>query len=379
MSCIIKNFANEMLPADVKKMIRQNSRRPDVKRLVIMPDVHLSHNVCVGTVTATSHLLYPNAIGSDIGCGMTAVKIGCSPGLLTAEAEKILRLLSSAVPTIKHRSICSAPKISKELLLEKLSNPKLNAALKKTARFSLSTLGRGNHFIEFQKDQEGHSWLMIHSGSRTAGQQISEFHRKKNNAGNKAVYHLASESASGLDWLNDMSWAIKFARLNRKQLVEMIDQNVLKFLGTTVDYDSLIDCCHDHILRETHNNEQLWVHRKGANRLYKGETTIIAGSMGTKSYHVTGRNSELSLHSCSHGAGRQKSRFEARKSMCPRLLLKEMHGVAFDNTNLNRLYDDAPSAYKKIENVLKAQKKVIKKVRTLTPLISFKGTFGLSR
>ena len=40
-----------------------------------MPDVHLSEEVCTGTVIATKRLLYPHAVGNDIGCGMAAVRL----------------------------------------------------------------------------------------------------------------------------------------------------------------------------------------------------------------------------------------------------------------------------------------------------------------
>jgi tRNA-splicing ligase RtcB len=44
-----------------------------VRRIAVMPDVHLSADVCVGTVVATDHTLYPAAVGGDIGCGVAAI------------------------------------------------------------------------------------------------------------------------------------------------------------------------------------------------------------------------------------------------------------------------------------------------------------------
>ncbi len=371
--CIIKNLASETLSNEIQKIIKQNSLLADVKMVLIMPDVHLSQNVCVGSVLATTQLIYPNAIGADIGCGMTSVKIKGSLEKLTTKAEDILRLLQKHIPIIKHRSISDSPEITNELLSHKLSSPILNKKLKKDVRITLGTLGKGNHFIEFQKDNLGNCWLMVHTGSRTAGKRISDYHKKKNNVITSRNYHLDSASVSGLNWVNDMDWAIKFAKLNRRILVDSINQKVLRTVGMHVMYDSLIDCSHDHIIRETHNNEDLWVHRKGVHRLQKDKPVIIAGSMGTNSYHVIGKNSEDILNSCSHGSGRTKSRTKAKRSTNSENLLKEMKGITFDKTKISRLYDEAPSAYKDIEKVMKAQKKFLKKVRTLTPIISFKG------
>src|SRR5215469_17062926 len=60
---------------DVSEAIERLRRAPDVQQIAVMPDVHLSANVCVGIAVATSHLIYPQAVGGDIGCGMLAVAL----------------------------------------------------------------------------------------------------------------------------------------------------------------------------------------------------------------------------------------------------------------------------------------------------------------
>ncbi len=37
---------------------------------------------------------------------------------------------------------------------------------------SLGTMGRGNHFLEFQRSRTGAVWLMLHSGSRGIASRI---------------------------------------------------------------------------------------------------------------------------------------------------------------------------------------------------------------
>jgi hypothetical protein len=58
---------------DVSEAIERLRRAPDVQQIAVMPDVHLAADVCVGVIVAASHLIYPQAVGGDIGCGMLAV------------------------------------------------------------------------------------------------------------------------------------------------------------------------------------------------------------------------------------------------------------------------------------------------------------------
>ena len=44
---------------------------------------------------------------------------------------------------------------------------------------SLGTLGGGNHYIEFNKDENENCYLSIHSGSRYMGQAICNYHQDK--------------------------------------------------------------------------------------------------------------------------------------------------------------------------------------------------------
>jgi len=58
---------------DVSEAIERLRRAPDVQQIAVMPDVHLASDVCIGIAVATSNLIYPQAVGGDIGCGMLAV------------------------------------------------------------------------------------------------------------------------------------------------------------------------------------------------------------------------------------------------------------------------------------------------------------------
>ena len=71
----VRTWLAAPLGQEVSGAIERLRRSPDVQQIAVMPDVHLSADVCIGVVVATSHLIYPQAVGGDIGCGMLAVAL----------------------------------------------------------------------------------------------------------------------------------------------------------------------------------------------------------------------------------------------------------------------------------------------------------------
>ncbi len=59
----IKTWLIEPLTPEVRAALERLARCPDVKHVAVMPDVQLAHDVCIGTVLATTRLLYPGAGG----------------------------------------------------------------------------------------------------------------------------------------------------------------------------------------------------------------------------------------------------------------------------------------------------------------------------
>src|SRR5688500_4843694 len=92
---------------------------------------------------------------------------------------------------------------------------------------------------------------------------------------------------------------------------------------------------------QTCGPDDLWVHRKGAQSAGLGEPGLIPGSMGTASFHVTGKGCPASLASSSHGAGRTMSRSEARRRITRRQFESDTAGVWFDHRLLDRLREKA--------------------------------------
>lgn len=56
-----------------------------------------------------------------------------------------------------------------------------------------------------------------------------------------------------------------------------------------------------------------------------------------------------------------------------RELRRQMGGVWYDSRLTGRLLDEAPSAYKDIRAVLRAQKELVMVMRTLRPVLNYKG------
>jgi tRNA-splicing ligase RtcB len=113
---------------------------------------------------------------------------------------------------------------------------------------------------------------------------------------------------------------------------------------------------------------------KGAMSAAEGQWGALPGSMGAVSFHVMGRGCENALCSSAHGAGRLQSRTEARRSVTAAALRRQMAGVWYDYRNAETLRDEAPSAYKDIRAVSRAQRELAKVVRVLTPILNYKGS-----
>jgi tRNA-splicing ligase RtcB len=357
---------------DVAKSIERLRKTDDVRRVAVMPDVHLSHDVCIGVAVATTHLLYPRAVGSDIGCGMAAVALDADASLLDNEraAARVLQQLYALVPANKHRNAAELPS---SLNPHSISCPRLAKLAVRDGRLQLGTLGRGNHFLEFQRDATGRLWAMVHSGSRGMGQAISDHHLRNALPTASGLLALDSGMESGLAYLNDLAWAARYACENRLAMLRAVDQILVEEFAIRTSWDGLIQSDHNHLRQERHDDTVLWLHRKGAQRAGEGEPGIVPGSMGASSFHVVGRGCDLALMSCSHGAGRQLRRTEARKLFGRREFERQVGSLWFDHRRIDQLRDEAPAAYKDIRRVMGAQRDLVRVERELQPVLSYKG------
>lgn len=364
----------EPLPKEAALSLERLRAAPDVQRIAVMPDVHVAGPFCVGTVLATAERIYPPAVGGDIGCGMTALRFDADASVLEDErvARAILAEFSTAIPANKHHSASVPDGLPDGLEQEPLSDPALESVRRREGRYQLGTLGRGNHFVELQADDEERLWLMVHSGSRGIGQAISDLHGRDARPTAAKLWSLPADGP-GAAYLHDAAWAERYAAANRLAMARAVGAVLGKTLGIEADWSTLVDSSHNHVRREAHDGIELWVHRKGALPAEEGVAGVIPGSMGTRSFHVVGRGCAAALCSSSHGAGRSRTRTEARQTIGGRQVERELRNVWFDPRMTEALREEAPSAYKEIGKVMKAQRELTRIVRELRPLLAYKG------
>jgi tRNA-splicing ligase RtcB len=370
----VKAWLVEPLAPEVRTAIQRTASAEDVQRVAIMPDVHLAGDVCIGTVIATSRLIYPAAVGGDVGCGIAAAAFDLAADALydAGRAAELLGRLRDLVPSIRHAR-SAIPPLAADLTATPLSDRKLSSIRSRDGVVQFGTLGRGNHFLEFQADDENRLWLMVHSGSRAMGQAIRDFHLARATSESRGMAFLASDGPEGRAYLSDARWARRYARANRRAMVDATAIAIRGLFDGAIDETSYFDCDHNHVQRESHLGEWFWIRRKGANSVARGQRGTIPGSMGTESFHVEGRGNSASLCSSSHGAGRAMSRDEARRRITISDLRSQMGETFFDDARASELRDEAPSAYKNVRAVLRAQKDLVKQVRRLRPVLSYKG------
>lgn len=354
-------------------MLDRLARTEDVERIAVMPDAHVAEDVCVGTVTATTRRLLPAAVGGDIGCGMITLRLGASADLLADRdtAARVLGGLTSAVPRLL-RPAAEAPELPDDLAGLPLSNGPLEKMKGRDGRLSFGTLGRGNHFLEVQRDAEGELWLVVHSGSRSMGPAIRDHHESRAPRDPSGLAYLDVDTEAGQAYLADVAWAALYARRNREVLLDAALGVIGDVLPIAPDRASLVACDHNHVRREEHFGQALWVHRKGAMHLPEGAIGVLPGSMGTATFHVEGRGHAASLCSSAHGAGRRRSRAEARRTIPVKRLVAELSGVWFDHRIASDLREEAPSAYKDVTAVLRAERDLVRVVRRLAPVLVYK-------
>jgi tRNA-splicing ligase RtcB len=353
------------------------------KQICLMPDTHQGYGMPIGGVLATQGVIIPNAVGVDIGCGMCSVKTNIHTKTVSKEQlKRIMNGIRELIPLgfNHHKERQNESLMPQGFNLDTLhiTKQQYSSALKQ-----IGTLGGGNHFIELQRCNEGYLWIMIHSGSRNIGLQVAEYYNKVAKKLNKLwgmeIYSkvdlafLPFETNESLAYYNEMQYCIAFAFANRKLMMERVQQ-VISTVLLRVGYEPVINIAHNYAAWETHFNEKVLVHRKGATSAKVGETGIIPGSQGTKSYIVEGLGNPESFMSCSHGAGRRLSRSAAIKSLSleeeKRKLDKQ--GIIHSIKSQSDL-EEASSAYKNISQVMAFQSDLVKIKVELNPLAVIKG------
>ncbi|RTL26123.1 MAG: RtcB family protein [Burkholderiales bacterium] len=380
---------------EARKQLSNAARLPIVfKHIAAMPDVHLGIGATVGSVIPTIKAIIPAAVGVDIGCGMMACKTTLRAEDLPDNLGPLRAAIEKAVPhgMTPHRrgrdegSWENPPSLVDqawatlvddfEAICEKY--PRLRNT---NNRKHLGTLGTGNHFIEVCLDEDGAVWFMLHSGSRGVGNAIGthfielakkDAEQHQRNLPDKDLAYFEEGAQYFGDYVRGVSWAQKFARLNREVMMKNLIETVRKVIPKPFEsHLEAVNCHHNYVQKEHHFGEDVFVTRKGAVSAKKGELGIIPGSMGARSYIVRGLGNPESFESCSHGAGRVMSRTKAKKMFTVDDQIKATEGVECRKDEA--VIDEIPMAYKDIDAVMEAQKDLVEVVYTLKQVLCVKG------
>jgi tRNA-splicing ligase RtcB len=372
-----------------RKQIINVSRLPFIfKWVAVMPDCHYGIGATVGTVIATRGAVVPAAVGVDIGCGMISLQTPLKR-IDLKDLHAIRQGIERRIPMSAGRNNdritpTAESRIQQLKLLEKETGGDY-ARFDSDWELALGTLGGGNHFIEVCLDENDAVWLTVHSGSRGVGNKIGmHYIRLARSKCEKAAIPLPDRDLAYLiedtrefdDYIRDLKWAQAFARLNRDEMMDRIlmEMSFQIFGGDGHQKElevSRINCHHNFTQVEKHFGRDVWITRKGAIQAKLGMRGMIPGSMGTKSYIVSGLENQDSFHSAPHGAGRRISRTKAKGTYTMHDMEQAMAGIEFRKSPV--LLDEIPSAYKNIDQIMEYSADLVKIEHTLKQLVNCKG------
>ena len=368
--------------------------------VAVMPDCHAGKGSCIGYTQTLKDKVCPNTVGVDINCGMLVYKISKKAGDRHFKREEDLarldRLVRENIPMgMNHRrerhELCKHL-VDSGMIYDTYADINADKEL-----LALGTTGGGNHFCELDIDSNGDYYLVVHSGSRHFGLAIANYWQ------NKAIEHcnsnkpdrealIAKLKAEGREkdieaelkklpvfekvsndlaylegedfskYLHDIKIATMFARLNRQAIVE----DILKLVGIKhKDLLESFETVHNYI-----DTDQM-ILRKGAIDLSTGRKAIIPISMAEGSLIVVGKGNKEYNCSGPHGAGRLMSRKAARETLKMQDFKAAMKGIYTTSVSVDTI-DEAPAAYKPIEDITDNIKDLCDVVEVIKPIWNIK-------
>jgi len=424
MNAKIRLFAS-LIEDEAMAQVERTASLPFVRGLAVMPDVHWGRGSTVGTVVATKGAVMPACVGVDIGCGMIAVRTTLKPEQVKPHLQTIREGIERRIPLgigpygMNSRILPSAQaRIEKlEALAERNWGDKNHMNQRaKDWRTQLGSLGGGNHFIEvcigrpysadpevdYAIDSVGYPeevWVILHSGSRGVGnktgthwtnvaKKYAERYMYDTHLPDPDLAYLVEKSEEYHAYMKELFWCQEYALLNREEMMDRVLTELNYALGTAccadwcgtvfpLTYGSIeverINCHHNYVSKETHGEETLLVTRKGAISANVGDRGLIPGSMGARSYIVTGLGNPGSYNSAPHGAGRRMSRGAARKQFTLEQVREEMVALGIEARIREAIIDEAPGAYKNIDTVMHDARTLVQPTHILRQIISVKG------
>lgn len=352
-------------------------RLPVSRAGALMPDAHVGYGLPIGGVLATENAVIPYGVGVDIGCSMMLSILPIQPGAVRTEEATTLLL--------KHTRFGAGVAFEKrdrqdhEVLHESTwdDQPILQHLYDKAAT-QIGTSGSGNHFAEFGTltlsqgdlglDAGQYLALLTHSGSRGFGAQVAghftglaERHHPTLAPEAKKLAWLPLDHEDGQAYWQAMNLAGRYALANH----HLIHTRLARALNVT----PLTQVSNSHNLawKQNVNDQELIVHRKGATPAAPGQLGLIPGSMADPGYVVRGLGHEGALQSASHGAGRQLGRKAATSTLAKKDVQAYLTGRGV--TLIGGGIDEAPQAYKRIEDVIARQEDLVNVIASFQPRV----------
>ena len=363
-------------------------------RIRIMPDVHAGKGCTIGTTMTINDKAVPNIVGVDIGCGMYTVKLG-NIDIDFEKVDEAAHYIPSGMDVWDGRQ--------ERFDLTKLKCYRYLRDSRRLER-SLGTLGGGNHFIEIDETSDGCKYLIVHSGSRNLGKQVAQYYqrlatnldrgydtylkkrdeiiRTYKEQGRKSeiqtalkelhwqVYESETSMPDDLcyvsgkyleEYLYDVEICQNFAKRNRELMAEII----LERIGMTS-----LEAFHT-----IHNYIDVdeMILRKGAIAAHNGEKVLIPINMRDGSVLAVGKGNPEWNYSAPHGAGRLMSRTAAKNNLSLDEYKEMMRGVYSTSINESTL-DEAPMAYKRLEDIIDVIKESVDIIEVMKPIYNFKAS-----
>ena len=345
--------------------------------VALMPDVHFGIGACVGSAIVTNGGILPAAVGVDIGCGMIAVETTVRrKSIQTRTARQMLGRIRELIPAGVgqghngttsdwgrfHKEFGDAPGAD-DRILERVGR-------------QFGTLGSGNHFAEFSEDREGFVWAIVHSGSRGPGNMLAQKHinagkefaeREGIKVEHRDLSHLVEGTPEFDAYIADMLWAQSYAFEQRASMMN----RMLEILEEQFPFDEgrRINCHHNYSVKQG----EKWLSRKGAIAAGIDDYGVIPGSMGAATYIVKGKANGDAYSTAPHGAGRMMARGAARRSLDVKAFKEQMGDRTWMDRDAEKLLDEAPGAYKPIEQVMKDAETLVETIEVLSQFVNYKG------
>lgn len=363
------------------------------ERVALMADGHMGYSMPIGGVAAYRNKVSVTGVGFDIACGNCAVKTNLRPedvDLLTL-GHKIQDTLAFGIG--KENPCPTGELLDHQVFADErwdLIPEKYRGPLYRKAWGQLGTIGSGNHYVDILVDEEGYLWVGVHFGSRGFGHTLATAFIAISQGGvwgergKEDMCLLDLSTPGGEDYWALMNLAGEYAYAGR----DWVANTVAEWMGSET-FDRVHNN-HNFAWEETHQGEDLIVVRKGATPAFPGQRGFVGGSMGDDAVILQGKMydpsgsaglaeyQEALLYSTVHGAGRVMSRTAAtgrnrrgKKKAEPRVDRAETlewikkRGVLVFGAEL----DEAPQAYRRLDEVLAAQGDTVEIVHRLRPLV----------